>query len=130
MQNIPIHFNRILSKARRNNSSKRIFASNCSGQSDILTEENSYLVDPDDYVTAKINGPLSKLAKHCRFYENQIFPDFGPNAIMKTRKHMRDVFENYNKAINKAAKLQKHVRDNYSWEKSVGRVFNRIQNII
>jgi len=107
-----------------------VIGSNCSGQSDILTEENSYLVDPDDYVTAKINGPLSKLAKHCRFYENQIFPDFGPNAIMKTRKHMRDVFENYNKAINKAAKLQKHVRDNYSWEKSVGRVFNRIQNII
>ena len=106
-----------------------IIGSNCSGQSDLLTEENSYLVDPDDFVKATINGPLSKLAKHCRFYEDQIFPDFGPNATMKTRKHMREVFENYDAAIEKAAILQKYVRTNCTWEKAVGKVYNRIREI-
>lgn len=107
-----------------------VIGSNCSGQKDLLTEDNSYLVDPDDYVTAKINGPLSQLAKHCRFYEDQIFPDFGPNAIMKTREHMRFVFENYDEALKKAAKLQKYVHKNSTWEKAVNKVYNRIQDII
>jgi len=107
-----------------------IIGSNCSGQKDLLTEENSYLVDPDDYVKAKINGPLSQLAKHCRFYEDQIFPDFGPNAIMKTREHMRTVFENYDDAMNKADLLQKYVKNNCSWEKAVGNAYNRLKEIV
>lgn len=107
-----------------------VIGSNCSGQKDLLTEDNSFLVDPDDYVTAKINGPLSKLAKHCRFYENQVFPDFGPTAIMKTREHMRYVFENYDKALRKAAILQKHVRANCSWENAVGKVYDRLRDIV
>lgn len=104
-----------------------IISSNCSAMTDYLNDENSFLVEPDDYVKATINGPLSKLAKHCHFYENQIFPDFGPVSIMKTREHMRYVFENYNKALTKASLLQKQIRENYSWDAAVNRVFERLK---
>jgi len=107
-----------------------VISSNCSGQTDLLTEENSFLVEPDDHVIAKINGPLSKLAKHCRFYENQMFPDFGPTAIMKTREHMRYVFENYSKAKKKAAILEKYIKNNCSWDIAVDRVLERIKQIV
>jgi glycosyltransferase involved in cell wall biosynthesis len=107
-----------------------VIGSNCSGQSDLLKEHNSYLVEPDAYVKASVNGNLSRLAKHCHFYEDQIFPDFGPNAIAKTREHMRNVYENYNDALKKAALLQKYVRENCSWEHAVERVHQRLKEIV
>jgi len=107
-----------------------VIAANCSGPTDYLTEENSYLVNPDGFIKASVNGQLSKLAKHCYFYENQIFPDFGPIAIEKTKEHMRYVYENYDKSLKKAAILQKDIRSNYSWEKSVGKVYDRIREIV
>lgn len=106
-----------------------VIGSDCSGQSDILNDDNSFLVKPDIYSRAKVNGNMSKLAKHCRFYEDQVFPDFGQEAILKTRKHMRYVYENYDKACKKAKILTKEIRQNYSWDKAVDRVLNRIREL-
>lgn len=106
-----------------------VIGSRCSGQSDVLDNDNSFLVDPDSFTKAKINGQLSKLAKHCRFYEDQVFPDFGQNAIEQTRKHMRYVYENYDKALVKSQVLTNLVREEYTWEKAVERVLNRIKEL-
>lgn len=106
-----------------------VIASNCSGHSDFLKEDNSFLVDPDDYVTAKTNGRLARMAKLCRFYEDQVFPDFGRPAIDKVREHMRYVYENREEANQKAQKLQSLVRNNYTWGMAVDRVYQRIRDI-
>jgi glycosyltransferase involved in cell wall biosynthesis len=106
-----------------------VISSNCSGTTDFLTEENSYLVEPSGFAKAKINGYMSKLAKHCRFYEDQSFPEFGEEAILETRKHMRYVYENRNAAMKKAKVLQKLIRENYSWDMAVDRVLNRIKEL-
>jgi glycosyltransferase involved in cell wall biosynthesis len=106
-----------------------VIGSYCSGQRDLLAEDNSYLVNPDSYVKASINGNLSTLAKHCGFYEDQIFPDFGRTAIEKTKEHMRNVFENYDEAQIKAAILGKKVRENYTWDMAIDKVYNRLKEI-
>jgi hypothetical protein len=104
-----------------------VIASNCSGHSDFLNESNSFLVEPDGYATAETNGSLNKLAKHCRFYEDQKFPNFGRDAIEQTKKHMRYVFENYNdEPLEKATKLRDDLVENYTWKMAVDRVHRRV----
>lgn len=106
-----------------------VIASNCSGQMDYLTKENSFLVDPDGYSKAAVNGNMSRLAKHCRFYEEQIFPEFKRPAIDATKSHMRYVYENYDAALRKAKKLTKRIQNRYSWDDAVDNVYNRVRNI-
>lgn len=106
-----------------------VISSNCTAMTDYLTNENSFLVEPDGFSKAKINGNLNKLAKHCRFYEDQMFPDFGDNAVKKTREHMRYVYENYSDAKKKARILTKLIHGNYSWDAAVNKVLNRIKEM-
>jgi len=106
-----------------------VIASNCSGHSDFLTNENSYLVDPEGYSQAKIAGNMSRMAKLCRFYEDQMFPEFGHKSIEQIKAHMRDVYENYDKAKEKAAKLRSRIVNNYTWDMSIDRVYNRLKEI-
>ncbi|MFA7219257.1 MAG: glycosyltransferase [Synergistaceae bacterium] len=106
-----------------------VIGSYCSGQMDLLNDENSYIVEPDSYSKAQINGNMSKLAKHCGFYEDQVFPEFGRNAIEKTKEHMRSVYEDYGKAQKKAAILSKKVRENFTWDQAVNRVYTRLKEI-
>jgi len=106
-----------------------VIGSYCSGQMDLLSEENAFLVHPDSHTKAQINGPMSNLAKHCGFYEDQIFPDFGRTAIEKTKEHMRNIYEDYDSAQIKAAIMGKQVRENCTWDMSIDRVYNRIQEI-
>jgi len=106
-----------------------VIGTKCSGQSDFLNDENSYLIEPDDYVEAKITGNLSHVAKSCRFYENQLFPEFREKGTAKAREHMRFVYENYKEAKEKAKKLQSLVVNNYTWDMAVDRVYKRLREI-
>ena len=106
-----------------------VIGSNCSGQSDYLKEDNSYLVNPESYAQVKVNGNMSKLAKHCGFYENQTFPVFSEAALQQTREYMRFVYENEYAAKKKGAKLTKLVRTEYSWEKAVDKVLQRVKEL-
>lgn len=103
-----------------------VIASNCSGHSDFLNDSNSFLVEPEGYTTAQTTGCLSKLAKHCRFYEDQQFPEFGRKSIEQTKEHMRNVFENYDAALDKADKLREDLVNNYTWEQAVDKVHQRV----
>jgi glycosyltransferase involved in cell wall biosynthesis len=107
-----------------------VIGSNCSGQSDFLKKENSFLVDPDEMSEVKTNGNMSKLAKHCGFYEGQVFPNFGATGIKKLGKLMREVYENYDEALNKAQLLTNLTHNEYSWDMAVGRVLKRIKEIV
>jgi glycosyltransferase involved in cell wall biosynthesis len=106
-----------------------VIGTNCSGQSDFLKKDNSYLLDPDDMKEVKTNGNMSKLAKHCGFYEGQVFPDFSTTGVKKLRKYMREVYEDYGAAIKKAQILTNLTHNEYSWDKAVERVLNRIKEI-
>lgn len=106
-----------------------VIASNCSGHSDFLNKDNSFLVEPEGYSKAKINGNMSKMAKQCGFYEEQMFPEFGMDSISQTINHMRFVYEDYVLAKEKANKLQNYIHNNLTWDNSIDKVYNRLKEI-
>ena len=106
-----------------------IIGSYCSGQTDYLNDDNSFLVYPEEYAKAEVNGNMSKLAKHCRFYEDQIFPVFGNDSVNRTKELMRYVYENYGSAVAKGRQLTKLIHSDFSIEKSVDNVYNRLLEI-
>lgn len=106
-----------------------VIASNVTAQTDYLNKDNSYLVEPEGYIEAKSNGNLSRMAKLCHFYEGQMFPDFGQTSIEQTRQHMRQVFENYSEAKEKAEKLRKLITNNYTWDMAINKVHTRLKEI-
>lgn len=101
----------------------------CTAMTDYLDENNSFLIHPDKFETAKINGNLSNLAKHCRFYENQTFPVFGENALNTLKKHMRYVFENYDAAKEKGFNLTRKIHQTYTWENAINNIYNRLLDL-
>lgn len=104
-----------------------VIGTNCSGQSDLMNAtDGAFVVDPDLMVQAKINGPLSGLAKHCKFYEDQYFPSFGRSAIDQTREHMRYIYEDYEGALIKGEDLTQHVLSTCGWDVAVNNVYDRI----
>jgi glycosyltransferase involved in cell wall biosynthesis len=106
-----------------------VIASNCTAHKDFLNKDNSYLIEPDDYVKASVNGPLSSMAKLCYFYEDQLFPVFDKNSIAQVKESMRKVYEDYGEAKKKAQKLRKLVVNNYSWEMSIDKIYNRLKEL-
>lgn len=98
----------------------------CTAMTDYLDDNNSYLIHPDRFEPAKINGNLSNLAKHCRFYENQTFPLFETKALNSLKEHMRYVYENYDKAKEKGLNFTRKVHQQYTWDNSVDNIYNRL----
>ena len=106
-----------------------VIASNVTAHTDFLNQDNSFLVEPDNFVEAKVGGNMSNLAKLCHFYNGQSFPYFGVNAMEQTRQHMRNVFENYNDAKVKADKLRKLVISDYTWDKAIDKIYLMLRDI-
>jgi len=106
-----------------------VIGSNCTGQTEFLTHDNSYLIDPEDYQESNLTGSFTGMAKMSRFYEGQEFPVFGAEAIKETRKAMREVFEGSETVNQKAKKLRENVVKNFRWEQTLDKVFNRLQDI-
>jgi hypothetical protein len=58
-----------------------------------------------------------------------MFPDFGRDSIEKTKQHMRYIYENYQEAQIKAAILSRNIRENYTWDMAIDRVYSRLKEI-
>ena len=99
-----------------------VIGSRYSGQTDFLADDNSYLVDVDGF--AKADPSLSCVSQ---FYEDAEFPLFGPKAVEQTRYFMRRAFENRDEANIKAQKLKDLVLNNYTWDKCVDCLLEKIK---
>lgn len=106
-----------------------VIASNVTAQTDYLKEDNSYLIEPEGFVEAKINGSLARMAKLCHFYEGQMFPHFDLESIDKTKEYMRFVYNNYSEAKKKADKLRNSIVNGYTWDMAVDRVYKRLREL-
>jgi len=106
-----------------------VIATNVTAHKDYLKPDNSFLIEPEGYVTANINGELSRMAKLCRFYEGQIFPNFHNKSLQQIREAMRYVYENYGEAEKRAKRLQSFIQNNYTWDMAVDRVYNRLVQV-
>jgi len=106
-----------------------VIASNIMSHTDFLKEDNAFLVEPEGYIKAQINGHLSNMAKMCRFYEDQLFPDFGEESIKQTQEYMRFVYNNYSKAKEKASKLRNYIVNNFTWNMAIDKIYKRVREL-
>jgi glycosyltransferase involved in cell wall biosynthesis len=106
-----------------------VIASNVTAHTDFLKSDNSYLIEPDGYIEAKVNGKMSNMAKLCHFYDGQQFPDFSETGVEQTRSQMRNVFDNYKEAQEKAQKLRNLVLNNYTWNMGIDKVYKRLRDL-
>jgi len=100
-----------------------VIASRYSGQTDFLTDENSWLVDVDGFRSAE-----TTLAWISYFYEDAEFPIFGQPAVEQTRYFMRRAFENKEEREEKANKLHQRVISEYGWPSCVSKMHDKLKS--
>jgi glycosyltransferase involved in cell wall biosynthesis len=101
-----------------------VIGSRYSGQTDFLDDENSYLVDVDGFREAD-----QSLSWITYFYEGAEFPIFGDVAVEQTRAHMRDAFENRDKAQKKADLLRERIVTEYDWNIGIGKMHDKLKEL-
>ena len=100
-----------------------VISSCVTGLSDFIREDNSYIIPHSGW------GKQPDINWISFFYEDQELAQFDDNSIQATMNHMRNVYENYDKAKVKNRKLQKFIRENYSWKTCIERAEDRIMKI-
>lgn len=82
-----------------------------SAMTDYLTEDNSFLVHTDRFITAPRN-----VACISPYYVGQLFPELGKEVIKKFGDRMREVYDNYPLAQKKAKLFASQIKDKYNWD--------------
>jgi len=95
-----------------------------SAMTDYLTEENSYLVQTDEFIHS-----IPEICSISPFYRQQLFPKLGAPAIEQTRARMREVYENYETAKVKGKVFQEQIFNTYTWDLAAERVFKKLNEM-
>jgi len=95
-----------------------------SAMTDYLTEENSFLVHTDRFITAPRN--ISCISP---YYAGQLFPELGKEVICEFGKRMKEVYNNYSLATKKAKLFASQIRENYSWDKCSDNVYETLKKM-
>lgn len=86
-----------------------VISTNWSGQTMFLNHDNSYLIEIDRLEKIK-EGTM-----HVHYWDGQEFPVLKSDKVIHdARDKMRQVFDNYEEAIQKNKKLRSHIMSNYS----------------
>ena len=105
-----------------------VIATNCTAQSTFLDDNVAYMVEPEGYAVADINQPaLRGMASISRFFEGQMFPVYGDDAIDQARAAMRRVFEHRDEALAKANVLRKRIEKKYTWDRTARLMVSRLR---
>jgi glycosyltransferase involved in cell wall biosynthesis len=94
---------------------------NHGGQACFLREEDSFLIKPD----RKSQAP-EKEQEFVGMYKGVEFADFSDRAIDEAAEKMRYVYDNYEKAKQKAEIARQRIVKDFTWEKSCQLVYNRL----
>ena len=99
-----------------------IIMTNCSGQQQYLRKDNSYMIDIDQ-ITEMQPGQM-----HLHYWDGQQFPALTSSGVIKqTRRHMRQVYENYQEAIKKNRNLQRLVLEKFTWNSTANAAIKRLK---
>jgi len=96
-----------------------------SAMTDFLTEDNSFIVHTDKFVTAPRN-----ITCISPYYVGQLFPELGDSVIKKFGERMREVYDNYSLAERKASVFSSQIKEKYTWDicaKNVYKVLKKIE---
>ena len=101
-----------------------VIGSNVTGQTEFLREDNAFIVNEESMFEAD-----SRMTWISHFYEGMRFPEFGEKTIEKIRKYMRLIYNKDKSVQKKAKKLQDLALNEYTWDNTVERVYQRIKEI-
>lgn len=101
-----------------------VIATNFSGHTMFLKENNSCLVDVDDL------APMEVGKMHVHYWDGQIFPRLTSKTFIKNaREKMRDMYDNYDKYLEKNNILKNFLKENYNIEQTAKLVYGRLEKI-
>jgi len=101
-----------------------IIMTNVSGQQMYLRDDNAFLVEMD-HLTEMQTGQM-----HLHYWDGQKFPALtSPDVKAQLRKHMRYVFENLDTAKERNKKLQKLVKEQFTWTHTANAAIERLRQI-
>ncbi len=90
---------------------------------DFLTDENSFLFDPEGH------SFYQGSEKTCPWYDQMPMSKFGPKSFRQLVEILKAVHEDYSAAEKKGAVLTKTVREVYNWDRSAERVLARLEEL-
>lgn len=117
-----------------------IIAPNHSAFADYMNNDRGFIIETDGYENCGHlvweNGSAKYIGDNPEWtiwiteaFADQSFPIFGERAFNQTAELMRFVYENTDIAKSKADKMKKYVNDNYTWDKCIDRLANRLNDI-
>jgi len=106
-----------------------VITTNCTAMSTYLDSSLAMLVDPEGYEISDPKNPSTgKMARWCRFYENQCFPKFGETSLRQLRGHMRAVYAGDKKFGRMAFNFQRKVLSTMRWSDTADKVIARLKS--
>ena len=94
------------------------------GQAAFLKEEDSFLIVPDK----KTKSDPSML-RWSEIYKDTYLVDYSDKVIMDAADQMRLVFDDREKAKEKAKSFRKRMKSQYTWKKTANLVYNRLTEL-
>jgi len=106
-----------------------IGVTNITAFKDYCTPENSYSIEPDEYVLYENAHQFRQDGIFIEAYVGGEFPVLGDKAVADFSEMMREMYENFDEAKKKNALLQKTIKEKYTWEKSIDILDNFLSEI-
>lgn len=101
-----------------------VIATNHSGHTMFLNENNSVLVDIDK------KSKLPPGLMHIHYWDNQIFPELkSDDFVYSCRKAMRYVYDNHGECVDKNKVLSQYISDNYNINTVSDKIISRLEEI-
>lgn len=101
-----------------------VIMTNVSGQQMYLREDNAYLIEMDHLAEVRI-GQM-----HLHYWDGQKFPALTSQKVIdQLKKAMRDVVQHPEEAQKRNRRLQKMIKEKYTWNNTANTAVRRLQEI-
>ena len=96
-----------------------IGVTNITAFKDYCTPENSYLIEPDEYVLYENAHQFRQDEIFINAYVGGEFPVLGDKSVRDFAEIMREMCENFEEAKKKNSLLQKTIKEKYTWKNTI-----------
>ncbi|KKK47877.1 hypothetical protein LCGC14_3150770, partial [marine sediment metagenome] len=101
-----------------------VIMTNVSGQQMYLREDNAFLIEMDHLAEVK-TGQM-----HLHYWDGQKFPALtSPEVLNQLKKAMRYVVEHPEEAQKRNRRLQKLIKEEYTWNNTANAAIRRLREI-
>ncbi len=101
-----------------------VIMTNVSGQQMYLRSDNAFLIEMD-HLTKMRPGQM-----HLHYWDGQTFPALTSDSVRnQLRKSMRFVAEHYDEAKNRNSRLQKLIKEQFTWNNTANAAIARLRQI-